>query len=73
MAIYNVVSLNDLNESDPFLNRRQMNDLSKNQFLNNISDNEIRNVNQKGGLTLDGNKTAISISTTDDLTVEDLL
>lgn len=42
LAIYNVVSLNDLNESDPFLNRRQMNDLSKNQVLNNISEFEMR-------------------------------
>lgn len=42
LAIYNVVSLNDLNESDAFCNRRQMNDLSKNQVLNNISEFEIR-------------------------------
>lgn len=35
MSVYSVVSLNDLNESDPFLNR-PMNDLSKTQCLNQI-------------------------------------
>lgn len=45
-TIYNVVSLNDLYESDPFLNR-PMNDLSKNQCLTKISDTELDDLNQK--------------------------
>lgn len=45
-TIYNVVSLNDLYESDPFLNRH-MNDLSKNQCLTKISDTELDELNQK--------------------------
>lgn len=54
LAIYNVVSLNDLNESDPFF-QRPMNDLSKNQCLTNISDQELAasnkaNVAQKTNL-----------------------
>lgn len=45
-TIYNVVSLNDLYESDPFLNR-PMNDFSKNQCLTKISDTELDDLNQK--------------------------
>lgn len=40
ISVFNVVSLNDLNESDPFLNR-PMNDLSKTQCLNQISEHDI--------------------------------
>lgn len=40
MSVFSVVSLNDLNECDPFLNR-PMNDLSKIQCLNQISANNL--------------------------------
>lgn len=45
-TIYNVVSLNDLYESDPILNR-PMNDLSKNQCLTQISATELDDLKQK--------------------------
>lgn len=41
LSVFSVVSLNDLNECDPFLNR-PMNDLSKTQCLNQISDERCR-------------------------------
>lgn len=41
LSIFNVVSLNDLNDATDTFSNRPMNDLSKNQLLNNISDNEI--------------------------------
>lgn len=69
LAIYNVVSLNDLNVSDAFLSRRQMNDLSKNQVLNNISEYDMNDLNRKHcGL----NKPALSASTSNEMNVDDL-
>lgn len=44
MSVFNVVSLNDLSESVPFLNR-PMNDLSKIQCLNKISEQDLCSMN----------------------------
>lgn len=44
MSVFSVVSLNGLNECDPFLNR-PMNDLSKTQCLNQISDHDLSLMN----------------------------
>lgn len=41
LSVFNVVSLNDLNDATNSFCNKPMNDLSKNQMLNNISDNEI--------------------------------
>lgn len=41
LSIFNVVSLNDLNDLTNTFCNKPMNDFSKNQMLNNISDNEI--------------------------------
>lgn len=59
LAVYNVVSLNDLHETDSFLNPRQMNDLSKNQFLHNISEFELLDKQNSKSHT---NRTAYSVS-----------
>lgn len=52
LAIFNVVSLNNLHESDgeAFGSGKPMNDLSKNQTLNNISNDEIHlQLNKRSG------------------------
>lgn len=59
LTIYNVVSLNDLNETDPFLSR-PMNDLSKNQCLTKISDSDICELNQKKHVTALTNPTVLT-------------
>lgn len=62
MSVFSVVSLNDLNESDPFLNR-PMNDLSKTQCLNQISDHDLSAMNghaRPHALTANINKKIIS-------------
>lgn len=50
LTIYNVVSLNDLNQTDPFFDR-PMNDLSKNQCLTKISDVDLCDLSQKKHIT----------------------
>lgn len=46
LAIFNVVSLNDLHENDSFFDRT-MNDFSKTQCLVNSSDNDLHELNPK--------------------------
>lgn len=70
LAIYNVVSLNDLNVSESFLNRRQMNDLSKNLVLNNISEYDLNELNKKN-LANDQQQQMITISMSGEIDADD--
>lgn len=66
LAVYNVVSLNDLHETDSFLNPRHMNDLSKNQFVHNISEFELQSKKCKNN----ANRTVVCLSTSHEMDVD---
>lgn len=60
--IFNVVSLNDLNEAEEFYNR-PMNDLSKTQCLNQISDQDLCKMGKKHLNTLSSPKLSTALIT----------